>query len=51
MKKTATQAAQPGCQFIINGRVLTIRVVTLKWDPAQQKQINCMAEASVKLRN
>ena len=44
-------SAEGGCQFIRTGNVLTIRIVTLKYDPAQRKQINVMSEASVKFRN
>lgn len=44
-------AAQPGIQFIRNGGVLTIRVTTLKYDPATKAQVNSQAEATVKLRN
>jgi hypothetical protein len=47
----APASAEPGIQFIRNGAVLTIRVVTLKYDPAAKVQVNSMAEATVKLRN
>lgn len=47
----APASAQPGIQFIRNGAVLTIRVTTLKYDPATKSQVNSQAEATVKLRN
>lgn len=40
-----------GVRFSLVGRVLTIKVTTLKYDPTLQRQIRVSAESSVKLRN
>lgn len=42
---------QAGIQFTLNGKVLSIRVKMLKYDPVVQKQVVVTAESAVKFRN